>query len=84
MQTIIAMQKGMIPLKIVPTGTPVTPERKKTSIPTGGVTNPISINIISITPNQIGSNPSASMAGYMMGIVSMTQDMMSRNIPRMM
>ena len=37
--------------------------------PTGGVINPISILIVKITPNQIGSNPAAVIIGYNIGAV---------------
>jgi hypothetical protein len=48
-QSIIAPTKGQLPLKMVLSGISHTPARAKAFMPTGGVINPISINITVIT-----------------------------------
>ena len=50
--------------------------------PMGGVTRPISSNLITTTPNQISEKPNASTIGIVRGKVSRIIPMGSRNIPR--
>ena len=54
------------------------------TIPTGGVTRPISIMITRATPNQIGSSPSDMMIGKVTGSVISIIEMDSMNMPRTM
>ena len=61
-----------------------TPAMIKMFIPTGGVTSPISHTTTMITPNQIGSKPTARITGKMMGSVRARDDRISINMPMMM
>src|SRR5690554_5271964 len=49
--------------------------------PTGGVIRPISHILTARMPNQVGSNPSATTVGNMMGRVMTNIEKASRNIP---
>ena len=83
-QTIIEIQKGNMPRNMVYRGTFFAmPLTIKTLMPMGGVIMAISRRITSITPNQIGSNPSSRMIGKITGIVSTRIANPSRKQPRM-
>ena len=66
-----AIKKGMIPRKMVTSGTSLaTPFMTYTLIPTGGVITPISDTRVMMIPNQMGSKPSFKATGKKMGTVS--------------
>jgi hypothetical protein len=70
-QTTIAGRNHMTPLNIVFKDTSeVALPIANTFMPTGGVIKPISMHIVNTTPYQIGSNPSVTTTGYMMGTVN--------------
>ena len=74
MQITSAMRNGITLTNTFETGTPTAPESTKASIPTGGVTSPISMSITIITPNHIGSQPIAWTSGYITGMVRITAE----------
>ena len=65
-----AIIKGKRPLKTLVTGTFDIPATIKATIPIGGVTAPSACIITTKIPNQIGSIPIDSIAGYNKGIVN--------------
>ena len=67
---IIKMTKGKDPFNILPIEiSGAIPCMTNKFRPTGGVINPISILIVIITPNHMGSNPAAVIIGYNIGAV---------------
>jgi hypothetical protein len=65
-----AIKKGTMPLNMVVTGTRVIPPKTRTTMPIGGLIAPTIIILTTITPNQIGSIPTALITGKRIGIVS--------------
>ena len=64
---------------VVPSG--ATPFMTKSSMPTGGVTDDISMFGNTKTPHQTGSMPKALTIGMNMGMVTITMDPLSIKVP---
>ena len=54
---------------------------ERTTMPNGGVSRPISMATMLTMPNQIGSKPSLTITGYMIGMVSSRIDTESMIMP---